>query len=335
MRAKPGGTFQPLPPIHDGTGNEIDPASAASDPAPGFYTGEPVAVAITDANRNTDTTVREFVDVEIETSTGDAETLRLQETGNDTGVFAGAIQSVEAPPAATQYDCVLSLAAFAEINARYTDSDFPLDALSVAAASYAPLDIERVMRLEQRVSKQVAEVGDFLQYTLVLENIHSAPVFDVRIIDTLPQGVRYQAGSLRVGSTASPGAAGIAPAATALVAPGADGGLAPTIDESGLRVEFPVGDLPPGASVTATFIAEVGSGASGPELVNRAVARADRGLSSNDTDTVVRMRDLLMTSRFTIVGSVTEGRCDAPAPGAVAALAGFVLDDLEEDAGKS
>ena len=33
------------------------------------------------------------------TSTGDAETLRLQETGADTGVFAGAIQSVQMPPA--------------------------------------------------------------------------------------------------------------------------------------------------------------------------------------------------------------------------------------------
>jgi hypothetical protein len=149
------GSFAPLPDVTDGSGKPLDSKKAGTDAAPGYYTGDPIVVSVEDANRNADPAVREYVDVDISTTTGDAETLRLQETGPDTGVFAGAIQSVEMPPAATQYDCVLSLAAFAQITARYTDTDFPLDALAVAATGYAPLKQRTVIRLEQTVSKDI------------------------------------------------------------------------------------------------------------------------------------------------------------------------------------
>ncbi|HEY0310557.1 MAG TPA: carboxypeptidase-like regulatory domain-containing protein, partial [Luteimonas sp.] len=67
---------------------------------------------------------------------------------------------------------------------------------------------------------------------------------------------------------------------------------------------FPVGTLGPAESVTATFVAEVGPGSRGPELVNNAAARAANGVHSNDTGTVVRLRESLMTSRLTVVGRV-------------------------------
>jgi len=57
-----------------------------------------------DLNRNTDPALREFVEVQL-TSNGDTEKLRLQETGPDTGIFAGVIQSVAIPPAVVPFDC--------------------------------------------------------------------------------------------------------------------------------------------------------------------------------------------------------------------------------------
>jgi uncharacterized repeat protein (TIGR01451 family) len=275
------------------------------------------------------------VDVDLTTTTGDAETLRLQETGPDTGVFAGAIQSIPMPPAATQYDCVLSLAAFAQITARYTDTDFPLDALAVAAAGYAPLDQRTVIRLEQTVSKDIVEIGDFLQYTLVVTNSHDAPAVNTRVRDVLPPGLRYRAGSLRVGGSAgggpvvTPQSVGVgAVSAAALVSTRAAATvLEPAVEDGGRTLKFPVGTLDPGGSVTATFVAEVGAGASGQTLLNYAIARANGSLSSNETDTVVRMRESLDVTKFTIIGRITAGQCgDDPKATGVAGVR-VLLDD--------
>lgn len=319
------GSFAPLPGVVDGDGQPLDPDQAQADTAPGYYTGEPVVVSVADPNRNADPKVREYVDVDVTTTTGDAETLRLQETGPNTGIFAGAIQSVPMPPAPTQYDCVLSLAAFAKITARYTDNDFPLDALAVAAAGYAPLNQGRtVIRLTQAVSKDIVEIGDFLQYTLVVSNSHDAPAINVRIRDVLPPGLRYREGSLRVGNATTAGDPGVTPAslargiATAPAAPQVSAGMAsapdPVVSAGGSTLRFPVGNLEPGASVTATFVAEIGAGAAGQRLLNYAIATANGALSSNETDTVVRMQDSLNTNRFTLIGRILAAdSCDAPA----------------------
>jgi uncharacterized repeat protein (TIGR01451 family) len=329
------GSFTALPAVHDSTGATLDPSTARTDAAPGFYTGEPIVVSVADPNHNEDPSAREYVDVDVTTSTGDAETLRLQETGLDTGVFAGAIQSVQMPPDATPYDCALSLAAFAQIKARYTDTDFPLDALAVAATGYAPLVPEKaVIRLQQTVSKQVVEIGDFLQYTLVLRNIHDAPAYAARIRDTLPAGVKYRAGSLRVGATmagdtdvtpASLGAGTAASRTTIAVAPAV--GVDPVFSGDGRVFEFPVGDLAPGGSVTATFVAEVGPAAAGPQLVNEAIAHARGPLASNDTDTVVTMRASMLDTRLTIIGRLTEGDCGRDDAGKPIAGVRLLLED--------
>ena len=320
------GTFAPLPPARGSDGNELD-ASAAVIGASGYYVGDPVLLSVEDANRNLDPDVREYVDVDVTTTTGDAETLRLRETGADTGMFAGAVQSVSTPPQPTQYDCVLSLAASARLQAHYTDTDYPLDALAATALSYGTLPPSGVpvIRLEQDVSRQEVEIGDFLQYTLVLRNIHSIPAFSARITDTLPAGLRYRAGSLRValpaGQTAAAGTlAPMAAAATGTAQP-ATGTVPSEMEASadGRTLRFPVGDLMPGESVTATFVAEVGSGARGT-LVNPAVARASGSLSSNMTETAVRLKDSLLTSRFTIIGNVVIGDCGMGAAEPVAGV---------------
>jgi uncharacterized repeat protein (TIGR01451 family) len=321
-----GGSFAPIPGIVGDDGKPVDTSAAGADEAVGYYVGEPAIITITDANRNTDPAVREYADVDLTTSTGDAETLRLQETGPDTGVFAGAIQTVAIPPAATQYDCQLSLAAFAQITARYTDTDFPLDALAAAAVGYAPLQTHTVIRLTQTVSKDLVEIGEFLQYTLVVSNIHDAPAVNVRIRDVLPPGLRYRAGSLRVGNASQAGDPDVTPASlqrgftvAATSVAKVSGGMSvaddPIVSTDGGTFQFPVGNLAPGASVTATFVAEVGAAAAGqPQLLNYAIATANGALSSNETDTVVRMRESLNMTRFTIIGRIIEDASCNTAP---------------------
>jgi uncharacterized repeat protein (TIGR01451 family) len=320
-----GGSFAPVPGIVGTDGQPVDPSAPKADQAEGYYVGEPAIVTINDPNRNTDPSAREYADVDLTTTTGDAETLRLQETGPNTGVFAGAIQTVAVPPAATQYDCALSLAAYAQITARYTDTDFPLDALAAAAAGYAPLQTHTVIRLTQSVSKDIVEIGDFLQYTLVVSNSHDAPAINARIRDVLPPGLRYRAGSLRVGNASKPGDPDVTPASlqrgfaaattsVTKISAGMSVAADPVLAADGRTFVFPVGNLAPGASVTATFVAEVGAGAAGQQLLNYAIATANGALSSNETDSIVRMQESLDTTRFTIVGRVVEAAsCEAPA----------------------
>src|SRR5688572_9730567 len=117
------GGFAPVPPLSAVGGSPID----LSSPAPlldtgSYHAGEPVFVIVSDANRNVDPLARDAIEVELSTSAGDQEVLRLQETGPDTGQFAGAIQSARIPPPQATFDCRLSLVENSMLRTDYVDA---------------------------------------------------------------------------------------------------------------------------------------------------------------------------------------------------------------------
>ena len=82
-----------------------------------IVTGDPVFVRVVDLDRNRDATVVETVDVRVSAQvTGDAEVLRLTETGPNTGTFVGYMPTMIGPSAA---DCVLAVERNAELDATY------------------------------------------------------------------------------------------------------------------------------------------------------------------------------------------------------------------------
>ena len=125
--------FTPIPPVTDSTGTIIDTASAPILNTDSYLAGEAVFIKLSDANRNLDPAVRDFIDLRITTSTGDEEALRVQETGIDTGVFVTAIQGTMMPPAPTRFDCRLSVSQGATLQANYTDLLFPTDTAQASA----------------------------------------------------------------------------------------------------------------------------------------------------------------------------------------------------------
>jgi uncharacterized repeat protein (TIGR01451 family) len=134
------GVFAPIPPVTDSSGTVIDTTSAPILDAASYQRGEAVFIQLTDANRNLDPAARDFIELRITTSTGDEEVLRLQETGTDTGVFVTAVQSAAMPPAATRFDCQLSVIQDATLMADYTDILFPADTAE-ASAVVEPISI--------------------------------------------------------------------------------------------------------------------------------------------------------------------------------------------------
>lgn len=86
-----------------------------------FHQGEPVFIRVTDPDQNLDRTARETVFVTItDVTTNEIEIVRLTETGPDTGIFAGYIQSAFSG-AATQFNGALTVTTESNISASYTD----------------------------------------------------------------------------------------------------------------------------------------------------------------------------------------------------------------------
>ncbi len=123
------GPFAPAPPVTDFSGSPIDltgPVPLVADGA--YHAGEPVFVRVEDADQNLDSTVAETVDILLTTDGGDRETLRVAETGPDTGVFVGAIMSATPPP--VHGDCRISVAVGESMRADYVDAVDGSDASS-------------------------------------------------------------------------------------------------------------------------------------------------------------------------------------------------------------
>ena len=72
--------------------------------------------------------------------------------------------------------------------------------LAPAVAVDVPLDPAGAgLVLRKTAGQQIATTGDFVQYTLTLENTSETGAFNaVQVIDRLPAGARFRAGSLRL-----------------------------------------------------------------------------------------------------------------------------------------
>ncbi len=151
-----------------------------------------------------------------------------------------------------------------------------------------PLDPNGDLIARKDAAEDRASVGDFVGYTVELENAGNVPaVFNLR--DTLPVGMRYVSGSARL-----------------------NGELAadPDISENGRELTFTGGAVRVGEITRVTYLAVIGPGAQEGDLVNQAVAlNSSGGVLSNVAEAVVRLEEDLLTSRLTIVGRVADAAC--------------------------
>ena len=106
--------------------------------------------------------------------------------------------------------------------------------------------------MQKTTTTTVAAVGDFVQYQLTVENTSTnAAVASVRIVDQLPLGARYHAGSTRSGAAIAPD---------------------PEISADGRTLTFTSGALGPGQRLEIRYVVEITAGARGKQLVNAARA---------------------------------------------------------------
>ncbi len=155
-----------------------------------------------------------------------------------------------------------------------------------------PLDPQTEILVTKEVASPIGAVGEFTRYELTIDNQGSAST-RLRLLDTLPLGFRYQAGSARV-----------------------NGGLYadPAIQSDGRTLLFQGGLLPAGETARLSYVVEIGPGAEEGEAVNRAVVvNGANAPISNVAEAVIEIRDEFLRNRLTIVGRIAEDACDPEA----------------------
>jgi uncharacterized repeat protein (TIGR01451 family) len=164
--------------------------------------------------------------------------------------------------------------------------------LAPAVAVDLPLDpAGDTLVLRKSAGQQMATTGDFVQYTLRLENNSTLGAFtNVALVDRLPAGARYRPGSLRLDGVRI-----------------AD----PVVAADGTRFTYTHARLEAGESFELRYVVEYTVAMRGTkDAVNTAQAFAPGNVRSNEARALVRMNEELFSQKGFIVGRVFEGACD-------------------------
>ena len=161
-----------------------------------------------------------------------------------------------------------------------------------AVALDIPLDAAGdSLQLRKSAGQQIATTGDFVQYTLNLQNASDLGAFtNVQVVDHLPAGARFRAGSLRLNGVRI-----------------AD----PTIAADGSSFTYLHPTLAAGTSIELRYVVEFTVAMRGmKDAINTAQALAPGNVRSNEARSLVRMNEELFSQNGFIVGRVFEGTCD-------------------------
>ena len=189
-----------LPPPVQADGAALDP----SQPIPlastaTLHGGEAAFVRVMDADQNRDPAAVDYLDVRLSTPGGDAETLRIAETGANTGIFVGYIQTRAA--AVTAGNCVLEVERNAHIDSVYVDAGDAADTSSASALvdpyglifdsrTGTPVNGARVRLIDATSGLPATVVGDDGVSSYPSEMLTGSPVTDGGgTVYTLPAGV--------------------------------------------------------------------------------------------------------------------------------------------------
>lgn len=121
-----------------GTTYSVPSSYSTSAAGYGFKIGEPVLIQLEDLDKNLNPAREEQIEITLVSGDGaDAEQLRLTESGINTGIFTGVIDTASKTDGLVQYDCVLSLSRAADVIASYSDSNDATDK-STGSAVFDP-----------------------------------------------------------------------------------------------------------------------------------------------------------------------------------------------------
>jgi uncharacterized repeat protein (TIGR01451 family) len=168
---------------------------------------------------------------------------------------------------------------------------FPVTAAPAVAVD-VPLDPNgESLVLRKSAGQQIATTGDFVQYAITVQNNSESGAFtNVQVVDRLPAGSRYRAGSLRLNGVRI-----------------AD----PVVAADGAGFTYTLASLDAGTTIELRYVLEYTVAMRGSkEAINTAQAFAPGNVRSNEARALVRMNEELFSQKGFIVGRVFEGTCE-------------------------
>jgi uncharacterized repeat protein (TIGR01451 family) len=270
-------------------------------PSASGLSGSPLFVQVDAALCNTDPTRALTAPVTLTSRlTGDVEILTAVETAPNTGLFR--IQP-SVPTANGASHVVAAGDGILEVlpNDLVTAVVTHCGGVTVSATTTLLIDPSGATRsgllIDKTADRITAQVGDFVDYTIRLNNASGAALANTLVEDRLPAGFVYVSGSARLNGTA-------------LADPAGGGGPA---------LRFSLGGLAKGAQATLSYRVRVGVGAQGTTAVNTAQA-VSGNLMSNRASASVQIIGGVFASEAYLIGKVyadcnTNGVQDAGEPG--------------------
>ncbi|HLX71756.1 MAG TPA: SdrD B-like domain-containing protein, partial [Verrucomicrobiae bacterium] len=190
-----------------GTPSTTEFTSGYNGPPTNGYaaTNSSVCVQVQDLDQNTDPTTLQVVNVTISSSFGDLENLTLQETGTNTGIFAGCINS-STNTSTPLGGGTLVAPVGSVLTASYTDPTDSSDHTTATAIVLPPPGVQGVLMTKTLVSPSSgpAVVGNPVVFNLQAVNTGSTTLTNVILTDNFPSGqLGYSSASVTPSTIAS------------------------------------------------------------------------------------------------------------------------------------
>ena len=173
-------------PLDLGTPSVTQFTSGSNGPSTGVYSpDQQVCIRTTDLDQNTNASAIESVTVIVTSSSGDAETVTLIETGVNTGVFVSCIPA-SSTVTGTAGNGTLYAPTGSTLTVAYVDPNDPSDtsgANALVPASGAAIKLEKTLVTP---SDGQAKIGETVEYHIHVTNTGSVTLNPVQVVDTFP-----------------------------------------------------------------------------------------------------------------------------------------------------
>ncbi len=281
------GVFQSMPAAQLPDGSTATPPETIGMQGTASYLAQDlVIIRVSDLDQNTHADANDTLDINItDPATGDIEVLTLMETSPNSGIFVGYLHST--PSAPVHGDGDLSVAAGDQIVASYSDNG----TLREVTAEAEIVALQFRLHTLKTQSKETAGIGEFVKYTVTVENISSITLHNVLIEDRIPDGLKYRDGSFKVENHPAVG----------------------TLSADGRTISYVQPVLTPGQKVEIGYVILIGAGIIDGKAVNRAWASSRFGGKSNIAATTLRIKEELYRSKGFVLGRVYDANVSCKA----------------------
>ncbi len=163
-----------------------------------FYVTDTLFVRVDDSDQNGNASAVDTVSATLTNPSGDSETITLYETGIDTGIFTGSINTTGG--SAIVGDGTLQITLIEIVTVTYIDG---VDASLVENQTRTDT-IEALPLADLAVAKTASNAtpneGDTIKYTVMVTNTGPSTSLSAQVTDVLPSGVSYSSYSASTGS---------------------------------------------------------------------------------------------------------------------------------------